>query len=138
MNMTELLKQTGKKATIFWLKGHEEPLWGIVARHPSIGDAEDIARAFAKKKGLRELAGGYSDYPNEGYSTIEAKKFIIPASFSIKKPVHEPDFIDRLIAYEGGEMSYGKETKFLKEVRKKGLTNKLQGRYGTESKRRGI
>ena len=47
-------------------------------------------------------------------------------------------FIEDLIAYESGELSYKEETKFLKEVKKRNLHNKLQGHYGREIERRGI
>jgi len=48
------------------------------------------------------------------------------------------DFINTMIAYENDKLSPAQETKFLKQVKKKGLAGKLQGHYGREIARRGI
>lgn len=134
-----MLKQIGNKGRIFWIEGYEnDDLHGVVVMHPDWQSAEDIANAFVKQKKLGKLAGGSSNYPNNDYSTKEAKKYFVPRSFVIKNPVHKPDFIDRLIAYESGELSEQENVKFLKEVKKKGLANKLQGHYGREIERRKI
>lgn len=57
-------------------------------------------------------------------------------TYKIKRK--KKDFIDRLIAYENDELNKKDENKFLKEVKNKGLSNKLQGHYGREIKARGI
>ena len=51
---------------------------------------------------------------------------------------NKSDFIDKLMSYESGDLSYEEETKFLKEVKSKGLHNTLQGHYGREIVRRGL
>lgn len=54
---------------------------------------------------------------------IHIKKSYVP------KP-RQPDFIDRLMAYESGELTPEQDRSFLKEVKKRGLAGQLQGHYG--------
>jgi len=48
------------------------------------------------------------------------------------------DFIDKLIAYESGELKPKQERAFIKTVVKKGLATKLQGHYGRQAVRLGL
>jgi hypothetical protein len=97
------------------------------------GIDEDIAKEYAKKKLKRKLTGGSTNNCKDW--AVKCSKVInVPKPF-IKKylknpPVKKPDFIDRLIAYEGGETTTEEDNALLEEVERKGLGNKLQGHYG--------
>lgn len=106
----------------------------MVALPPrSYGVDEDIARLFAKKRLKKKLTGGSTVYKSD--SSVKASRiFNVPKTF-IKRYIKNPpkkkeDFIDRLIAYEGGETTPQQDIKFLEEVDRKGLTGSLQGHYG--------
>jgi len=91
----------------------------------------DRAEDYHKKKFGSKNPGGWSS-GNKPYGTKKVIK--IPKTFKAKPK--EPDFIDRLIAYESGELSYPQEEKFLKEIKRKNLQGQLQGHYGREIERR--
>ena len=98
---------------------------------------EDKARTIAKKKGFH-LAGGLFTANAKPYDFKRNYKVInVPES---TKETIDPNaqFIDNLIAYESGELTPTNETKFLKQIKKKGLAGKLQGHYGREIARRGL
>jgi len=98
---------------------------------------EDKARTIAENEGLH-LAGGMFGGTSKPYDFKTNYKVIsVPAKTPETKDPRA-DFIDAMINYESGKLSPAQETKFLKQVKKKGLANKLQGHYGREIARRGI
>ena len=91
--------------------------------------ADEKAKQWARMQGLK-LAGGMfyaGSKPHDfkiNYTVLE-----LPKGFRAK--AHEEDFIDRLIAYESGEMNTTKTKAFFKELKQTGIGHKLQGHYSS-------
>lgn len=101
-----------------------------VINKSNVATADDIADSFHRKKFKEPRNYGYTYLKPKPFGFDAPLKFVkVPKTFKPKP--HREDFIDRLIAYESDEgMTEKQNEKFLKEVEKKGLGNKLQGHYG--------
>jgi len=103
----------------------------VILSEGKMPDVIDRAESYHRKKFRENNPGGWS-CDSKPYGTKKVIK--IPKTFKYKQ--RKPDFIDRLIAYESGELSPTQETKFLKEIKRKNLQGQLQGHYGREIERR--
>lgn len=52
--------------------------------------------------------------------------------------VRAPDFLDRILAWEGGEMDSEEELAFFKELVSSGMIHQLQGMYGRRAHALGL
>lgn len=98
-----------------------------------IPDAEDYARAVAKKKKMK-LAGGYFSDKSIPWN-FKTNYRVIKVPKGTKPLKRNRDLVDDIMAYEGGNMTPKQEDKFLKKNAK--TLRGLQGSYGRELARRG-
>ncbi len=93
--------------------------------------AWEKAKQWAALKGI-QLAGGYwtsncrLPYNFDTNYTV----LYLPKYFKAKK--HQPDFIDRLMAYEQGDMDLDQQEDFINELRETGIGYHLQGHYSSQ------
>lgn len=127
------LKKKMRKKAYFYV---ESPNDNLVALAVPMGkgkmavlDAENKARTIALKKKLK-LAGGFSSISGKPYNLKKA----INVPFSTKQTMKRKDFVDDVMAYEGGEMSEKEMINFFQKMVNSGRVWSLQGSYGRQAK----
>ena len=123
------------KTTYFYLDAHtikdgEEHYVVVKSTAKDICLASEKAKQWAEKLGLR-LAGGYFAArckPHDFDTNYTVRT--LPKHFRAK--VHKEDFIDRLIAFESGDMSGTRTRAFITECKTRGCLSAVSGAAAME------
>lgn len=101
-----------------------------------IDKEEHKAMTIAKNMGLT-LAGGYFAGKSKPFDFKQNYHVIqVPKNTKLSPKTEKEKYVEDIIRYEQGEMSYKKENEFLRK--NKNDLIKLQGHYGRKIKRRNI
>ena len=92
--------------------------------------AWEKAKQWAALEGIKLAGGSWTSRCRLPYNfDTNYTVLTLPKHFKAKK--HRPDFMDRLIAYEQGDMDGKQQKAFISELRKTGIGRSLQGHYSS-------